>query len=444
MPYTYVTYATARSMLAERLYDPTKVFWLDAELKLYLTEALRTWNALTGFWVGDYTIPVDNTFPSWLPLDGTNVIVAASPRAYTLTDTNLYSIIIYHLIEPQMVANAWVGTTQFNRDDLTQAYERRQNEILTITSAHVTNPASIVLPVNTRSIVLADTILDVRRARYVPVVQPPKPLTLWRGDPTSFAAFSPAYRQTPQNPRNYALSDTPPLELDVDFPPAAPGSLDLLTTIACTPPNLPANPVTLNIPNDWSWVLKWGMLMDLMNKQGEAQDTARAQYATTRYGEGLELMQMCPWLLGAEFNNVPVGIESVMERDTYDPGWETNSVVRKGIVVGGLDLISLCPRPTGATITGLDLSLVINAPVPVADGDFVQVPRDVFDVILDYSVHLAMFKSGGKEFEDTIPLFDNFRTAAQLVNKRIASLGLYDDVAKKYGKRQEQLDPRYA
>lgn len=439
MPYTYITYLNARNALAGRLYDLTKVFWLDAEIGLYLIEALRTWNAFTAFWVKDYALTVTSASLPWLTLQ-----TAPSPRQYTLKDTDLYTIVLYHLIESQLVAGVWAGTPQFNVPDLTQSMERRQNEMLQIAAGNVKQLAAIPLTPNTRTVVLPDTVLDVRRARYVPAVQPPSPQVLWRGDEASFAYFTPDYRQTNTlNPRNYILSGRPPLTLDVDYPPPAAGSLDLLGTVSCTPAALPAS-VALAIPDDWAWVLKWGMLMDLLNKQGESQDEQRAEYATVRYMEGLALLQMSPWLLSAEFANVPVGIESAMERDTYDPGWEINASPRQGVITAGIDLFSVIPRPTGINTLGVVLELIQSAPVPALDADFIQTPRETLDVIIDYAVHLAAFKMGGAEFQATVPLFDSFRKAAQLYNRRISNLGLYDDVLKKQGKREELLDPRYA
>lgn len=442
-PYSYITFLQARNNLAAKLYDSGKVFWTDTELKLYLVEALRTFNALTGFWIADYAFTVSNITAPWF-----RTSTVPSPRQYTLTDADLYTIVLYHIMEAQLAAGLWQGTGQFTVTDLTQAYEQRQNEILTIAAGNVQNLSPIVLVPNTRTVILPDNTLDVRRCRYNQTGPPPPPAlpspqVLWRADPGSLQYFSPGYRQTPQNPRNYEVSERPPLNVDVDYPPTGIGQLEFLGTQACTSPALPAS-VPLALPNDWSWVLKWGMLMDLMNKQGECQDVPRSQYCTARYMEGVELLQICPWLQACEFNNVPVGVDSVMERDTFDPYWETHASVRQGLVVAGIDLMSVCPRPAGPNILGVNLELVQSAPVPVLDGDFVQTPRDTLDIILDYAVHLAMFKSGGQEFQDTMTLFDNFRKGCGLYNKRIANLALFDDILKGQGKRQEAMDPRYA
>lgn len=441
MPYTYQTFAQVKTSLASRLYNPTKTFWSDTELGLYIGEALRTWNALTAFWISEFqfTYTGVSTGTNWLNAS----TLPGSPRPYTRLNTDIYSIVLYHLLEPQIAADGvtWDGTEQFSLADITGALERRQNELVTQCGLNISRPMPIVLPPNTRDIVLPDTYLDVRRVKYVPAASFGPAQVLWRGDLQSFQYFSSGYLQQRQNPRNYALSDIPPLELEVDFPPPQPGTLDMLVSLSQSIPTPPGTQV-LAVPDDWVWVLKWGVLMDLLYRQSEAQDNPRAEYCKTRYLEGIQLLSQSPWILNASIENVPVDIESVMERDQYNPGWEYNSSARQGIITAGLDTFAVAPlaglHPTSSVI----LNLIENAPIPVADTDNIQVTRDVLDVLLDYCVHIAMFKCGGSEFQQTISLFDNFRKAAQAENKRIAGMGLYDDVVKSQGRRQELVDAR--
>jgi len=231
------------------------------------------------------------------------------------------------------------------------------------------------------------------------------------------------------------------LTLDVDYPPNVSGSLDLLAIKSGNAPNPPSG-VLLSIPDDWSWVLKWGMLGDLFGKESEARNEQKMQYCNARFAEGLKLMMTLPWVLGAEINNVPVGLEAVKERDMYDYGWEDNVAARQSVVVAGTDLLSLANRPTGSNTLGLTLQVVQNAPLPTADGDPVQVWRDVLDVILDYSFHIATFKESVKDIMDSMPLFDNFRTAATEMSSHLEQLGPFLDVMKDYGRREEQTEQR--
>lgn len=434
MAYNYIQFGAAKQLLANRLYDTTGVYWTDAEKGLYIKEALRTWNALTAQWVTDYVQTLTSASNPWLSLN-----VAGSPRQYTVTDADLYSIIQYHLLEPVTGANPWTGTPQFSLSDLTNAFQNRQNELLQATACNCQQLAPVSLIANTRRVALADTVLDVRRSRFKPVVG--SNAVLWRGDIASFAFFSPGYRQTTRTPRNYAVSAQPPLTLDVDYPPNVSGSLDLLAIVAG---NVPAPPstVTLSIPDDWSWVLKWGMLGDLFGKESEARNEQKMQYCNARFMEGIKLMMTLPWVLNAEVNNVPVGIESVKERDMYDYGWEDNATARQSVVVAGTDLLSVANRPTGSNTLGLTLQVVQNAPLPSADIDPVQVSRDVLDVILDYAFHIATFKESVQDITDSMPLFDNFRTAATAMNSHLETLGPFMDVMKSYGRREEEVEAR--
>lgn len=442
MVFTYQTFSQVKQALADRLFNSSKTFWIDAELGSYVREALRTWNALTAYWIDEFefTYTGVSTGTNWLRADQ----ITGTPRPYTVQNVDLYSIILYHLLEPQIQADGvtWLGTEQFAISDLIGALERRQNEVVSIVGANIVRPATIPLTPNTRHIALPDNFLDVRRVKYVPQRTPTDygpAQVLWRGDLASFSYFSAGYLQQRQNPRNYAITDVPPLQLEVDFPPNNPGVMDMLVSLSSTIPALGTSQ-TLVIPDDWAWVIKWGVMMDLLNKQSEAQDKPRAEYCKARYLEGIQLLQSAPWIVQASIENVPVGIESVMERDQYDSAWEYKSNARWGIVTAGIDMFAVSPLSGVHPSTGVVLHLVQNAPVPSVDGDSIQIPRDVLDVILDYAQHLAMFKCGGQEFTDTSDLFDNFRKSAMQANHRIADLGLYDDIMKSEGRRQDLVD----
>jgi len=48
----------------------------------------------------------------------------------------------------------------------------------------------------------------------------------------------------------------------------------------------------LPIPANLAWAVKYGIMADMLGKEGEAQDTKRAKYCESRFGEGIELAKM--------------------------------------------------------------------------------------------------------------------------------------------------------
>ena len=93
--YANTTWLQLQQMLALRLNDPAFVRWTQAEMQLYLAEALRLWNALTQQWLVEWTITYDQPNPATLPAwqstaNDLNTLVGAnptSPRTQTLTDS---------------------------------------------------------------------------------------------------------------------------------------------------------------------------------------------------------------------------------------------------------------------------------------------------------------------------------------------------------------------
>lgn len=157
-----LTFAMAKSQLASRLYDPTKQFWSDAELGTLLADALRTWQALTGYWRKEFTFP---TVPNQTWYDLTTQ--SASLRPQTLTDASILADIELALLEPltPVYPLAWAGSSQFAIDDILQAINRRRDELLSVTGCQITRH---ILPAALGRTFLPDVTIDVRRIAYVP------------------------------------------------------------------------------------------------------------------------------------------------------------------------------------------------------------------------------------------------------------------------------------
>jgi hypothetical protein len=150
-------------------------------------------------------------------------------------------------------------------------------------------------------------------------------------------------------------------------------------------------------------------------------------------------MKVSNWLVSGTINGVPADTVPLKEMDGFNAEWQ-NVGTWPTLVVAGMDFIAICPTP--ATVNGVTVTVVGNAPIPSLDTDFVQVSREVFDLILNYAQVLAAFKQGGEDFLSTKSLEDDFFRAAAQQNKRILRMGLVTDTVHVEGKRQDIAQPR--
>ena len=458
--FSWLTFGQAKTDLASRLADPGMVFWIDDEIGRYIVEALRTWNALTNIWNAQFDLSKIVTADQiWYPLSG----LPNYPRVRTVTDSYLEILMCYHLIEPPSLVAGFgfnfgfnfgigssLGTGMFTIQQMASALQRRRDEINQLTACNIVE-ISIPSTPNTRTFVFPDTVLSPLRSRFVPAPGAGSPTTLWRNDDLAFQYFSPNYLQGQAGPgqspgtgpKAYGVIDSAPLGFAVDFAPRVPGNFDFLVNQSGPTLN-PPNATVLGIPDDFSWVAKWGALSDLLGMESEVTDPARADYCLQRYRDGLMLMQRSPWLLLGTINGIPVDTPSVQEMDDYAVNWDSTPKTTC-MVSPGLDFLALSPVPgtPPPALPGAGITVVGNAPVPYRDTDFVQVTRDTYDVILDYAQHLADFKMGGLDFVHSQELAKNFFLAAIATNSRLAQLGLFRDLLLGQGKRQNEIEPRF-
>jgi hypothetical protein len=430
--FTWLTYLQARQALAARLADTGNTFWTDAENGIYLAEALRTWNALTEQFNESFSF-ITNPAVTWYNLS----TQSGSLRLRTLTDAYLYTLLQFHLLEPPTGAGTWTGTSQFSLSDLQYALQRRRDEVIQISGCNLTQLPALASTYGQRRTYFPDSTLEPIRARFIPD-STAGPITLCREDTLQFDAFEPGYLQSHALPSSWSVITEPPLAMDVDTAVPVTGNYDVIALKSGLVFAPPASTL-LGVPDDWAWVAKWGALADLLNRESEATDHFRGDYCLKRYSDALKIMARSNWLLSATVNGLPVDTPALKDFDAFSPEWEVNASAWSTLIQAGMDFVAPCPVGVVSTV---GVILVQNAPIPTLDADYVQVSRDVFDVILDYAQMLATFKCGGAEFSSTKDLENNFFQAAISTNKRLANMGLYRDVVGQVGQKQNIAQPR--
>jgi hypothetical protein len=460
VPYGYTTLGTALQEVSNRLYDSTQQFWTQAELALFFNEALRTWNAMTGFWRSDSVFPAvsDTTWYDYPSQPNTL-------RPYTVTDAQLYTLLQYHLLEPTPTPPLpWTGVSaQFTADDLISAVQRRRDELFSVTGCTITRRT---VPAIAGRIVLPDTVIDIRRVAYlpnfpqcqgygcgaygmgpygisVPSLVGASNSILWPEDTWGEQSFDPTYTLNPAGiPMRYLQSTQPPLTFDTDRAPAWGGFYELLT-IEAGPLLSATTPTLLGIPDDWTPILKWGALADLLSRESNAKDLPRAQYCEARYRMGLKLMLDSPAVLATRLANVPLQIDSVWAADLYNTTWQGQANQKPNTMLhAGQNMLALAPTPDSAY--SITATVVQNAPLPVAMSDPIQVPREDLDAIIDYTQHLSSVKMGGQEFLSTMLLFQRFLKQATVYNSKLSELAEFTNPLFGLSSRDAQMHPRFA
>ncbi len=490
--YSWLTLAQAQTQLSQRLNDTSFSFWTQNELTYYIQQSLRVFNSLTWQWRQDFNY---NSSSLWNSLGS----LAGSPRQRTLTDNYIYGELEFMLMEPSNTIGTWTGTNQFNISVLSQALQRRRDEMIQVGNLNQVLSSGIALTPNTIRTELSDNVIDVERVRYLPVItsktgtaalgtqtisvsstsgiavgqfvsgtginywstvtgiglgtitislpttgsvsgtiQFLQPNTLYRDDTVAQEFYNaPLYQQPSGTPQTFSLSSEPPLSFQVDIPPDSSGTYEAVVLQSGAAFN-PPTPTLIGIPNDLVWVLEFGALADLLGQEEESTDRERAAYCQKRYMDGLQLMLKSPWIELGKVNGQAVSIDSIADTDRYDPEFDSNPTgFGPVIVTGGLDFI-------GAPVnSNVGITCLANAPVPSVGTDYVQVSRSDWEIIILFAQSRAMFKVGGEEWKQALELEKQAIQGCMAENSRLRSLGAFSDVLDQRGGQQEREMNRY-
>lgn len=358
---------------------------------------------------------------------------------FTVTIREMVNDLQYALIEP---LNAWppftwAGTDMFTLEDFVEAIQRRRNQFLLDTACVLKQELLAVGPVPPAGrFDLPESYITVRRAawRTVPGVYS----TLWREDEWAFNAFQPTWMQTPAKPRSFSISMTPPVMMQLAPVPLDAGTLDLVSVRSGAALDVTANTL-LGIPDDFCWVVKYGALADLLSIEGEAYDPERAKYCQQRYEQGVNLARLTPSIMNFQIMDRPARIDSIFDWDNFDAGWQNSSGTPTRVAMLGFTMFALKDIPDG--VYGLSFDLLRKAPIPAADGSFVQLGQEQLDTVIDLAEHIARFKQGGAEFSTTLSLFENTMGQARVYNGAIMEASPFKDVLTDRARQTEDKVP---
>ena len=428
--YTLTNFNQLTTALSTRLNNSG--FWTQSELQGYLVEALRTWQVLSASYSTKVSFPTQPNVPLY---NLSQIVPKLSP---TVTDQDIVKQLQAHLQEP-VSATSWLGTEQFNYATVVQAITKRRDKFLIETGlglsiSEVSGPTS-----PSDSIELDDTVIDVRRALWK------TPLgvysLLWRLDQFTLSAAAPTWMQSPGLPTDYTTVLEQPLIMQVVPPPIDTGMVALLTTNSGTPLNPSATPTPLGIPDDLSWVVKFGALADLFSQEGPGQDLRRAQYCESRWKDGITLARITNFVRLGYQDGVPAFVDSMEELDQASPSWMSSLPGTPNVMAVSGNIAAISPIPDNSPHS-IGFNIMPKFPIPSAGGDFIQIGNEIIDVILDYSQHLAYIKEGADEILASMQLYKNLVSLAAVQNDRLRAQAQNFDILSDRTHREEKVTIR--
>jgi hypothetical protein len=442
--YTWKTFSSAKTELAARLKDSGRVFWVDAELGIYIIEALRTFNSIANFYRDRAFFNTQVGFAFYDLTQSTNPdadtassnVATAAMLGYNITDRDVITSIEYSLLEP-ITTNwtNWTGSDQFTLDDITRAIERRRNQFLSIITSHITH-SQVYCPVGDGRIRLSDSIIDILRVAFKDPDANYTPLYI----DNEYNASTLIIDLTPSTPINYSTILQSPKGIQLLPPNSDTGYIDILS-VNC-PTNLDESiGVLLNIPDDFNWIIKFGALADLLNQEGQSYDPIRAKYCEKRYEEGLDIVKQIECINQIAINAIIIQPTTLNDLDYYNSAWQNSSGQPTEIAIIGRNLIALAPVPD-STEYSIQVDVLRNIPIPSIATDYLQIGREHYDLILDYAFHLAMFKCAGVEFEGSYDMLDRFMRGSMLNNDKLRAQASQYSIMKSLSNRQEIELPR--
>lgn len=431
MPYSQITLDQLATSLSIRLGDSSRRFWITAELYSYLRESLRTWQAFSNFTSEEGTF---NTASGARFYDLFQLIPDLFP---SITDQDLIQDIQRALQEP-VSSTAWLGNSdQFSLAGVTQAIQKRRDKFL-IETGLVQQFSEVAGPTPpSGELELDQSIIDVRRAMWKDSNN--IYTKLWQADTFMLTAGSQTWT-VPSVPIDFTTFFSTPITLLLAPPPAIGlgGNVHLITVNSGPDLNPSASPTILGIPDDLCWVVKFGVLADLLGQDGPGQDVGRAAYCESRWSDGIKLARITNYVRLGYNQGVPRFVDAMEDLDTANPNWMNETPGPPNSLVLSGNIIAVEPPPDA--VYALSFTIVPRFPVPTTGGGYIQIGKELVEVILDYAQHLAMFKEGS--VKETMGLYQNFVQEAAVENDILKARAVDFDVLSDRTTRDENLNPR--
>jgi len=403
MPYSQFTLDQLIDQMGELLDDTSFAYFTRPEITFALYEGLTVFGSLCSYWRQRGVFNIDPTDPSPF-YDLSQQLPALRPRTTTL-DT-VVKIIQYRLLESPTGIAGTDGSGQVSILSILQAVARARNRFcLDVHFPNNVHPNYAPVAPPDGLVSFPQSSVYVHRASWKD--SGGQWANLWRQDDWVFDHSPGDWPTNVGFPEAYSEAELAPLQLQIYPNPANAGTLEAVTVDSVDIDITDLNSL-MQLPNEWVYAVTWAAIEDLMTGGGQIIDALRGEYASQRYKQAVEFAKDARSVIRLTLNGNPLDIDTLAAIDAGNPYWR-NQVGRPQMAGILYDIVAINPGIMDQQYA-IGADLVVPAPLPTG-GEFVQIGEESLEDILDYASHVLMFKCGGKEFQDTFGMYDNFMQA---------------------------------
>lgn len=407
MPYSQYTLNSLSVQISTVLDDFDQRYWTEQEIHYAIWEGLRVWGALTNYWRqrGAFTISAGQPY-----YDLSEQLPALRSRNTTLDSVD--KDIQLMLLESGFDIGGSGMSGQTTPAAILYAIQQARNRFVKDAIFPFSLPQIQPVTETDGQITLPEDCIYTHRVAWQDLTSGTWG-NLWQEDIWSADHNMQLWTQGPGTPQSYSESEFAPLILQLYPAPAAIGNIETLN-VKSLQVNLGDPAATFDIPDEWMHAVKYAALAELLSADSQLNDPLRAQYAQMRYDQAVEAAKLGRSVMRLTLNGIPLPIDSFAALDAARPTWrnQTDRPDTAGVLY---DMLAFAPVPDQDY--GVTADVVRSAPLPVQETDPIQLGPEDIQHLIDYCLHVLMFKCGGNEFKATFPEYDSFMKAAAMRGK---------------------------
>lgn len=219
--------------------------------------------------------------------EGSATFLQATPATeYSATVCGMFGEIQRHLLETTIDDGAtW---SLWTLSEVVGIFNERVRRFVMETSI-LQKRATLSISSGTTELSLPEDLIDLRRVsfREGSTRSPLTRIDSWASDNGIVG-----WESASGTPYAYQISPRDPLTLRVLPAPSSSGELDLVYVYAPEEVEELSPCVAFPIPSIFSPYIKYGVMADMLSKEGQANDPLRAAYCEERYKEGVEIAKL--------------------------------------------------------------------------------------------------------------------------------------------------------